>query len=80
MAVAGVVPLDVLSHAAPPFPTFSEAWLRLLETHTGCSVPSGSLQHALYPGADAANELVDTGRIERRRAGAVADRQGALHQ
>jgi dihydrolipoamide dehydrogenase len=33
IAVAGAVPLDVLWHAVPAFPTFSEVWLRLLETY-----------------------------------------------
>ncbi len=32
VAVAGEVPLDVLWHAVPSFPTLSEVWLRLLET------------------------------------------------
>jgi pyruvate/2-oxoglutarate dehydrogenase complex dihydrolipoamide dehydrogenase (E3) component len=33
IAVVGEVPLDRLWHAVPAFPTISEAWLRLLETH-----------------------------------------------
>jgi dihydrolipoamide dehydrogenase len=33
IAVAGAVPVDVLWHAVPPFPTFSEVWLRLLEAY-----------------------------------------------
>ena len=33
IAVAGEVPLDVLWHAVPTFPTISEVWLRLLETY-----------------------------------------------
>lgn len=33
IAIAGTVPLDVLWHAVPSFPTFSEVWLRLLETY-----------------------------------------------
>jgi dihydrolipoamide dehydrogenase len=33
IAVVGAVPLDVLWHAVPSFPTYSEAWLRLLETY-----------------------------------------------
>ena len=33
VAVAGEVPLDTLWHAVPSFPTFSEVWLRLLETY-----------------------------------------------
>lgn len=33
VAVAGEVPLDTLWHAVPSFPTFSELWLRLLETY-----------------------------------------------
>jgi dihydrolipoamide dehydrogenase len=33
IAVAGAVPLDALWHAVPAFPTFSEVWLRLLETY-----------------------------------------------
>ena len=32
VAVVGEVPLDVLWHAVPSFPTLSEVWLRLLET------------------------------------------------
>jgi dihydrolipoamide dehydrogenase len=32
VAVVGKVPLDVLWHAVPSFPTASEVWLRLLET------------------------------------------------
>jgi dihydrolipoamide dehydrogenase len=32
IAVAGEVPLGVLVHAVPSFPTISEVWLRLLET------------------------------------------------
>jgi dihydrolipoamide dehydrogenase len=34
IAVVGEVPLDVLWHAVPSFPTVSEVWLRLLE-HAG---------------------------------------------
>jgi dihydrolipoamide dehydrogenase len=33
IAVAGQVPLDVLWHAVPSYPTMSELWLRLLETY-----------------------------------------------
>ncbi len=33
VAVAGQVPLHVLWHAVPSFPTMSEVWLRLLETY-----------------------------------------------
>jgi pyruvate/2-oxoglutarate dehydrogenase complex dihydrolipoamide dehydrogenase (E3) component len=33
IAIAGEVPLDVLWHAVPSFPTISEVWLRLLETY-----------------------------------------------
>jgi dihydrolipoamide dehydrogenase len=33
IAVAGEVPLDVLWHAVPSFPTVSEVWLRLLESY-----------------------------------------------
>jgi pyruvate/2-oxoglutarate dehydrogenase complex dihydrolipoamide dehydrogenase (E3) component len=33
IAIAGKVPLDVLWHAVPPFPTISEVWLRLLEEY-----------------------------------------------
>jgi dihydrolipoamide dehydrogenase len=33
IAVAGEVPLDVLWHAVPSFPTMSEVWLRLLEAY-----------------------------------------------
>ena len=33
VAIAGQVPLDVLWHAVPSFPTVSEVWLRLLETY-----------------------------------------------
>ncbi|GAB3576208.1 NAD(P)/FAD-dependent oxidoreductase [Amycolatopsis endophytica] len=33
IAVAGEVPLDRLWHAVPAFPTVSEVWLRLLESH-----------------------------------------------
>ncbi len=33
VAVAGEVPLDTLWHAVPSFPTFSEVWLRLLESY-----------------------------------------------
>jgi pyruvate/2-oxoglutarate dehydrogenase complex dihydrolipoamide dehydrogenase (E3) component len=32
VAVVGEIPLDVLWHAVPSFPTMSEVWLRLLET------------------------------------------------
>jgi dihydrolipoamide dehydrogenase len=35
IAVAGEVPLERLWHAVPAFPTISEVWLRLLETHRG---------------------------------------------
>jgi dihydrolipoamide dehydrogenase len=35
VAVAGEVPLERLWHAVPAFPTISEVWLRLLETHRG---------------------------------------------
>jgi pyruvate/2-oxoglutarate dehydrogenase complex dihydrolipoamide dehydrogenase (E3) component len=33
VAVAGGVPLDLLWHAVPPYPTISEVWLRLLEEY-----------------------------------------------
>jgi dihydrolipoamide dehydrogenase len=33
IAIVGGVPLDVLWHAVPSFPTISEVWLRLLETY-----------------------------------------------
>jgi len=33
IAIAGAVPLDVLWHAVPAFPTVSEVWLRLLEAY-----------------------------------------------
>jgi pyruvate/2-oxoglutarate dehydrogenase complex dihydrolipoamide dehydrogenase (E3) component len=33
IAIAGEVPLDVLWHAVPAFPTVSEVWLRLLEAY-----------------------------------------------
>ena len=33
IAVAGEVPLDLLWHAVPSYPTMSEIWLRLLETY-----------------------------------------------
>ena len=33
IAVVGEVPLDVLWHAVPSFPTISEVWLRLLEAY-----------------------------------------------
>jgi hypothetical protein len=33
ITIAGAVPLDLLWHAVPAFPTFSEVWLRLLETY-----------------------------------------------
>ena len=33
VAIAGAVPLDVLWHAVPSFPTISEVWLRLLENY-----------------------------------------------
>jgi dihydrolipoamide dehydrogenase len=32
VAVVGKVPVDVLWHAVPSYPTISEIWLRLLET------------------------------------------------
>jgi pyruvate/2-oxoglutarate dehydrogenase complex dihydrolipoamide dehydrogenase (E3) component len=35
IAVAAEVPLDLLWHAVPAFPTVSEVWLRLLEQHRG---------------------------------------------
>jgi hypothetical protein len=33
IAAAGQVPMAVLEHAVPPFPTVSEVWLRLLEAY-----------------------------------------------
>jgi dihydrolipoamide dehydrogenase len=33
IAIAGEVPLDVLWHAVPSFPTLAEVWLRLLEEY-----------------------------------------------
>ncbi|MFE0359668.1 dihydrolipoyl dehydrogenase family protein [Streptomyces nigra] len=33
IAVAGEIPLDLLWHAVPVYPTVSEVWLRLLETY-----------------------------------------------
>ena len=38
IAVAGEVPLDVLWHAVPSFPTISEVWLRLLEAYGVCGM------------------------------------------
>jgi pyruvate/2-oxoglutarate dehydrogenase complex dihydrolipoamide dehydrogenase (E3) component len=35
IAIVGEVPLDVLWHATPAFPTASEVWLRLLEADRG---------------------------------------------
>jgi pyruvate/2-oxoglutarate dehydrogenase complex dihydrolipoamide dehydrogenase (E3) component len=35
IAIVGAVPLDVLWHATPAFPTVSEVWLRLLEDERG---------------------------------------------
>jgi dihydrolipoamide dehydrogenase len=33
VAIVGEVPLDVLSHAVPSFPTVSEVWLHLLQSY-----------------------------------------------
>ena len=33
VAIAGAVPLAMLAHAVPTFPTISEVWLRLLEEY-----------------------------------------------
>jgi pyruvate/2-oxoglutarate dehydrogenase complex dihydrolipoamide dehydrogenase (E3) component len=33
IAIVGEVPLDVLWHAVPTFPTISEVWLRLVEAY-----------------------------------------------
>ena len=33
IAVVGQVPMSVLEHAVPSFPTVSEVWLRLLEDY-----------------------------------------------
>jgi pyruvate/2-oxoglutarate dehydrogenase complex dihydrolipoamide dehydrogenase (E3) component len=33
VAIAGEIPLEVLWHAVPPFPTISEIWLRVLEEY-----------------------------------------------
>jgi dihydrolipoamide dehydrogenase len=33
IAIVGEVPLELLWHAVPSFPTRSEIWLRLLETY-----------------------------------------------
>ncbi len=33
VAIAGRVPVDLLWHAVPSFPTVSEVWLRLLEAY-----------------------------------------------
>jgi dihydrolipoamide dehydrogenase len=33
IAVVGEVPLDLLWHAVPAYPTMSEVWLRLLEAY-----------------------------------------------
>ena len=33
IAIVGEVPLDLLWHAVPSFPTVSEVWLRLLEAY-----------------------------------------------
>lgn len=35
VAIAGQVPMAVLEHAVPSFPTVSEVWLRLLEAYRG---------------------------------------------
>jgi dihydrolipoamide dehydrogenase len=42
IAVVGEVPLDRLWHAVPAFPTLSEVWLRLLETHRDTPAPLSS--------------------------------------
>ena len=42
VAVAGEVPLARLWHAVPAYPTMSEVWLRLLETHRDGHVPDRS--------------------------------------
>ena len=44
VAIAGPVPLPVLWHAVPSFPTVSEVWLRLLETY-GRDLPRESWIH-----------------------------------
>jgi dihydrolipoamide dehydrogenase len=33
IAIAGAVPLEMLRHAVPSFPTVSEVWLHLLEEY-----------------------------------------------
>jgi len=33
VAIAGAVPLEMLRHAVPSFPTVSEVWLHLLEAY-----------------------------------------------
>ncbi|AQZ70080.1 pyridine nucleotide-disulfide oxidoreductase [[Actinomadura] parvosata subsp. kistnae] len=38
-AITGEIPLERLWHAVPAFPTLSEVWLRLLETHRDTAVP-----------------------------------------
>lgn len=35
IAIIGEVPLDLLWHAVPAYPTISEVWLRLLEADRG---------------------------------------------
>ncbi|MYR61577.1 pyridine nucleotide-disulfide oxidoreductase, partial [Streptomyces sp. SID625] len=35
VAVAGRIPVDLLWHAVPSYPTISEVWLRLLEAYRG---------------------------------------------
>ncbi|MFE0508916.1 dihydrolipoyl dehydrogenase family protein [Streptomyces sp. NPDC058964] len=40
IAVTSEVSIDRLWHAVPAFPTISEVWLRLLETHRGRQVPA----------------------------------------
>ncbi|MGO9778381.1 MAG: hypothetical protein ACLPKE_35235 [Streptosporangiaceae bacterium] len=46
VAVAGQVPLPLLWHAVPSYPTMSEVWLRLLEAYGAVTVPAAAGRRA----------------------------------
>jgi dihydrolipoamide dehydrogenase len=54
VAIAGAVPIERLWHAVPAFPTVSEVWLRLLETHR-----RSTTAHAVHNTVDSTVDRLD---------------------
>jgi dihydrolipoamide dehydrogenase len=71
VAIAGAVPIERLWHAVPAFPTVSEVWLRLLETHRRTTTASPAHTTAVTTAIDTRHHN-QPARSARRRKGDVA--------